>query len=70
MPRTLRPQDEGGDVFIRQTVAVKFDEWTSVDVQMPIFTKLFGVCWREWKSMEVLGSGEKVGRVGIEPTTN
>jgi hypothetical protein len=27
-------------------------------------------CEREWKSVEVLGSGEKVGRVGIEPTTN
>ena len=27
----------------RQTVAVKIHEWTSVDVQMPLFDDVFGV---------------------------
>jgi hypothetical protein len=43
-------------------VAVKIHEWTSVDVQTPIFLMFLAFLERQWTSVEVLESGEMVGR--------
>jgi hypothetical protein len=54
-------------------VAVKFGLRTSPDVKLPIFTDVFGVfpvvTGRRRKCLEVLESGELVGRVATRFTS-